>query len=112
VVLRNTSDRTCTITGYGGVGLVDGSGAALPTHQNRVAPAPRTVTLKPGGSATSLLHWGAIPGVGDASSGNCQPIPAALQVIPPDETTPLSIPWTQGPVCEAGTIDQQPYAAG
>jgi hypothetical protein len=112
VVLRNTGSRTCTIKGYGGVGLVDASGAPLPTHQNRVSPAPTTVTLKPGGSASSQLHWGAVPGTGDASSGDCQPTPAALQVIPPDETTPLSIPWTQGPVCEAGTIDQQPYAAG
>ena len=112
VVLRNTSDRTCTIRGYGGIGLVTASGAPLPTHQNRVSPAPATVTLRPGGSASSLLHWGAVPGTGDSTSGDCQPTPAALQVIPPDETAPLSIPWTQGPVCEAGTIDQQPYAAG
>jgi len=112
VVLRNTSARTCTIKGYGGVGLVDASGAALPTHQNRVSPAPKAVTLKPGSSASSQLHWGAIPGPGDATSGDCQPTPAALQVIPPDETTALSIPWSQGPVCEGGTLDQQPYAAG
>lgn len=112
VVLRNTSGRTCTIKGYGGIGLVAASGAPLPTHQNRVSPAPATVTLKAGGSARSQLHWGAVPGTGDSTTGDCQPTPAALQVIPPDETTPLSIPWTQGPVCEAGTIDQQPYAAG
>jgi hypothetical protein len=112
LVLRNTSGRTCTIKGYGGIGLVDASGAPLPTHQNRVSPAPTTVTLRPGGSASSQLHWGAVPGTGDSSSGDCQPTPAALQVIPPDETAPLSIAWTQGPVCEAGSIDQQPYAAG
>jgi hypothetical protein len=113
VVLRNTSSRTCTVTGYGGIGLVDASGAPLPTRQNRVSsPAVATVTLRPGGSASSLLHWGAVPGAGDASTGDCQPTPAALQVIPPDETSPLSVPWTQGPVCEAGTIDQQAYAAG
>lgn len=112
LVLRNTGGRTCTIRGYGGIGLVDASGAPLPTHQDRVSPAPGTVTLRPGGSATSQLHWSAVPGTGDATSGDCQPTAAALQVIPPDETSPLSIPWTQGPVCEGGTIQQQPYAAG
>ena len=113
LVLRNTSGRSCTVRGYGGIGLVDASGAPLPTHQNRVsAPAAATVSLRPGGSASSQLHWGAVPGTGDATTGDCQPTPAALQVIPPDETSALSIPWAQGPVCEGGTIDQQAYAAG
>jgi hypothetical protein len=112
LVLRNTSGRTCTVEGYGGIGLVAASGAPLPTHQDRVLPAPGTVALRPGGSARSQLHWSAVPGAGDATSGDCQPTAAALQVIPPDETSPLSVAWTQGPVCEGGTIQQQPYAAG
>jgi hypothetical protein len=112
-VLRNTSGRTCTVRGYGGLGLVDASGAPLPTRQDRVSPpAPATVTLHPGSSASSQLHWGAVTGTGDATTGDCQPTAAALQVIPPDETQPLSVAWTQGPVCEGGTIQQQPYAAG
>jgi hypothetical protein len=32
-------------------------------------------------------------------------------VIPPDETDPLSVAWTFGPVCEGGTIEQHPYAS-
>jgi hypothetical protein len=113
LVLTNTGGRTCTITGYGGVGLVDASGAALPTHQVRVSPpAPAAVTLRPGASAGSQLHWSAVPGSGDATTEDCQPTAATLQVIPPDETQPLSVPWTQGPVCERGSIDQQAYAAG
>ena len=111
LVLRNTGDVACTIHGYGGVGLVDGDGAALPTHQvRRSDPAPTTVTLQPGDTASSELHWGAVPGPGDSSSGDCQPTPAALRVIPPDETDPLSVPWTQGPVCVGGTIEQTAYA--
>jgi hypothetical protein len=110
LVLRNTSDGACTIHGYGGVGLVDAGGAALPTHQvRRSDPAPTTVTLQPGDTASSQLHWGAVPGAGDSSTGDCQPTPANLRVIPPDETDPLTVPWNQGPVCEGGTIEQTAY---
>lgn len=111
VVLENTGGRTCTVHGYGGIGLVDSAGAPLPTHQVRVpTPAPATVTLAPHDTVRSQLHWGAVAGTGDSTSGACQPTPAALQVIPPDETDHLSIPWDQGPVCEGGTIQQQAYA--
>jgi hypothetical protein len=111
LVLRNTGGEPCTIHGYGGVGLVDADGSALPTRQvRRSDPAPATVTLQPGDTVSSQLHWGAVAGAGDASSGDCQPTPAALRVIPPDETAALSVPWTQGPVCEGGTLEQTAYA--
>lgn len=111
VVLENTGGHTCTVHGYGGIGLVNSAGAALPTQQVRVpSPAPTTVTLAPHGTVRSQLHWSAVPGAGDATNGPCQPTPAALQVIPPDETDHLSIPWNQGPVCEGGRIQQQAYS--
>jgi hypothetical protein len=113
LVLQNTGGQTCTVEGYGGIGLVDASGSALPTQQLRVpSPAPVLVPLPPRASVRSQLHWSAVPGAGDATAGDCAPTAAALQVIPPDETTPLSVAWTQGPVCERGTITQQAYAAG
>ena len=41
LVLRNTGARTCTIEGYGGIGLYDPAGRALPTRQLRLGtPAP------------------------------------------------------------------------
>jgi hypothetical protein len=113
LVLRNTGGETCTIDGYGGVGLVDARGAALPTDQIRVAsPAPALLTLRPGASASSVLHWTVVPGSGDAQTGDCQPTAATLRVIPPDETDALSIAWTGGPVCQGGTLQQQAYTAG
>lgn len=113
LVLTNTSGRTCTIDGYGGIGLVAPSGAALPTRQVRLSsPAPGPVTLPPRAAARSQLRWSAVAGSGDAQQGPCQPTPAALRVIPPDETTSLGVGWTQGPVCEQGAIDQNAYAAG
>jgi hypothetical protein len=112
LVLTNTSGGPCTIHGYGGLGLTGAGGAAVPTQQVRLAdPAPETVTLAPGRSASAQLHWGAVSATGDATSGPCQPTPAALHVIPPDETASLSVPWTQGPVCDRGRIEQRAYAA-
>ncbi|MCU1667531.1 MAG: hypothetical protein JWP40_458 [Blastococcus sp.] len=110
LVLRNTGGQQCTVHGYGGLGLVDSSGRALPTRQVRAgSPAPATVLLTPGTTVSAQLHWGAVPGPGDTPSGDCQPAPATLRVIPPDETDPLSVPWNLGSVCEGGTIDQRAY---
>jgi hypothetical protein len=111
LVLTDTGGQSCTVHGYGGLGLVDAAGHALPTHQIRDAsPAPTTALLTPGRTVSSQLHWGAVPGPGDAQTGDCQPTAAALRVIPPDETDYLTVRWNLGPVCERGTIDQRAYA--
>ena len=110
LVLRNAGRRTCTVHGYGGLGLAGSGGRALPTSQVRAGGPAATVTLAPGVSVSSALHWSAVPGPGEASTGPCQPDPATLRVIPPDETTSLPVAWTMGPVCSAGTIEQRPYA--
>jgi hypothetical protein len=111
LVLTDAGRSACAIHGFGGLGLAGPDGEPLPTHQVRVRePAPTTVTLRPGGSATAQLHWSAVAGQGDAQSGNCQPVPATLTVIPPDQTEALSVPWEMGPVCEGGTVEQHAYA--
>ncbi len=113
VVLTNRGVGDCLVEGYGGVGLVDGSGRALPTQQVRdSAVGPEAVVLAPGASAVSRLQWTVVPGDGDATDGPCQPTPTALQVIPPDERAPLTVDWPYGPVCAGGRIDQQGYRAG
>jgi uncharacterized protein DUF4232 len=112
LTLINSSGTGCTVHGYGGLGLVDGAGAPLPTSQVRVPdPAPRTLVVRPGAGVTATLHWSVVPGPGDSATGSCQPVPAALEVIPPDETTPLRVAWPGGPVCEAGTLAQTAYTA-
>jgi hypothetical protein len=70
------------------------------------------VTIKPGATAVSRLHWGAVTSTGDSQSGQCQPTPSVLTVIPPDEHTALRIRWTLGPVCDRGRLEQQAYRAG
>jgi hypothetical protein len=112
LVLTNTSGQTCEIFGYGGAQLVAPDGSDLPTDLERDdSTPPQTVTLSPGDSAQSLLHWSVVVGEGDTAGPQCQPSAATLAVIPPDETTSLDVPWQLGPVCERGRLDQQAYVA-
>jgi hypothetical protein len=112
VVLTDTGGRTCTVTGYGGLALLGAPGQGVPTDLRRVAsPAPHPVTLSPGGSARSLLHWGAVPAA-DESGAACEPAATGVVVTPPDQTTALLRPWSFGPVCQHGLIQQNAYVAG
>jgi hypothetical protein len=113
IVLTNRGPTTCRIDGYGGVGLVGADGRVLPTKQDRDPSTPGVpVDLRPGAAASSQLHWTVVPSTGDAATGNCQPVPATLNVIPPDEHTAVQIPWTFGPVCGGGRFEQRAYRAG
>ena len=112
VVLTNISGRTCTIYGYGGLGLLGAPRQGVPTDLHRAAsPAPARVTLGAGGSARSLLHWTVIPAP-DENATTCQPTAATAAVTPPNQTTSLLRPWTFGPVCQHGWIEQNAYVAG
>jgi hypothetical protein len=111
VTLTNRGGRTCDVEGFGGVGLLDAAGGALPTDQVRQEPpAPALVTVAPGRTVTSQLQWTVVPGGGDPASG-C-PTPATLTVIPPDEQDSLAVAWTLGAVCGGGRLEQQAYVAG
>jgi hypothetical protein len=111
VVLTNTSAHTCTVTGYGGLALLGAPAQGVPTDLRRVpSPAPSTVTLAPGSSARSLLHWTVIPASNEGSV--CEPTARTVVVTPPDETTSLLRPWSLGVVCQHGRIDQNAYVAG
>jgi hypothetical protein len=113
VVLTNRSSSSCRVYGYGGVQLLDAARHPLPTHQvrDRTRP-PRLVLLRPGASASSLLHWGAISDETESQTAQCQPTPAYLLVTPPDETQPITVAWTSSEVCSHGRILQGAYAAG
>ena len=112
IVLTNTSGSTCTMGGYGGMALLGGPGQGVPTDLRRVAsPAPGTVTLAPGGSARSLLHWSVVPGTGEAGTA-CEPTATTVVVTPPNQTTAALRPWTFGVVCSHGLIEQNAYVAG
>ena len=56
IVVRNTSDRTCTVRGYGGLSYVGhGDGTQIGAAATRERGKVRTVVLRPGGRARSLV---------------------------------------------------------
>ena len=112
IVLTNTSGRTCTVHGYGGMALLGAPGQGVPTDLRRnAAPAPTTVSLTPGASARSLLHWAVVPAV-DENGFTCQPTAVTAVVTPPNQTTAALRPWTFGMVCQHGRIYQNAYVPG
>lgn len=113
LVLTNHTSRTCRIYGYGGLALLDAHHRAVPTHQHRdPAHPPTLITVAPGHSVSAALHWGVVPSGSEPEQGPCEPTPAFLSVIPPDETDALLVDWSAGPVCQQGRIDQWAYQSG
>lgn len=111
IVLTNSGSTPCTVYGYGGMQLENSAGK-VPTNLERTAPSPKTVTLIPNGSASSLVHWTVIPSGSESSTGACEPTATTALVTPPDETHTLKVAWNLGPVCGKGTIQQDPYVPG
>ncbi|MFR9730936.1 DUF4232 domain-containing protein [Saccharopolyspora sp. MS10] len=108
--LTNTSGETCTLYGYGGMQLLGAGGERLPTQLERTPnPGPAVVRLAPGESASSTLHWTAVPHAGEPERGDCQPKPTGALVTPPDEEDPLTVSWNLGAVCGFGSIDNSAY---
>jgi hypothetical protein len=102
LALVNRSTHRCRIYGYGGVQLLDATGAALPTRQERTGQRPELVTLRPGHRAYSALTWISSPEAPPCSNA------AFLQVIPPDETEPIRARFAHS-VCGNGVLNQGPY---
>lgn len=110
LTLTNTSGETCTVYGYGGMQLLGADDAELPTQMERSPnPGPQVVRLAPGQSASSTLHWTAVPHEGESEQGPCQPKPVSALVTPPDERDPLTVSWDLGPVCGFGAIENSAY---
>ncbi|MEV6244268.1 DUF4232 domain-containing protein [Lentzea sp. NPDC051838] len=111
-VVTNSSTAPCTLNGYSGFQLENAAGAAIPTKLERKAdPGPKALTLAPGTKASANLHWGVVPSGNEPVEGPCQPEPAKAIAIPPDETVPLTMPWTFGPVCSGGRIEISAFYA-
>jgi ABC-type transport system substrate-binding protein len=110
LVLVNISGHPCRMYGFPGLelgtssegfgGTTIRSGGALPAF---VIPA--------GGHAHATLHWTAVP-ADDETGPQCEDTPTYLQVIPPNETTPIIASWTGGPVCRHNQLSVTAFAAG
>lgn len=110
LIVRNKSNQTCTLWGFGGLTLLDIKKQPLPTTANRdLDPQPALVTLGPGKEAGKLLHW-AVNAAGDEpADGPCETAAASINVLPPDETTPLRVDYQFGPVCDHGKLSTSAY---
>jgi hypothetical protein len=102
----NTLSVPCTFSGYPGAQRLDAAGDALPTRVVRGNgylfrdPGPGRVTVPPGGAAAFGLEWGQVPTGGETT---CPPA-GMLQVTPPDEYSPLTIPATFT-ACDGGRLN-------
>jgi hypothetical protein len=110
-VVTNASAAPCTLNGYSGFQLENASGAVPTKLERKADPGPAALTLAPGGKASANLHWGVVPSGNEPVEGPCQPEPSKAAAIPPDETVPLSVPWTLGPVCSGGRIEISAFYA-
>jgi hypothetical protein len=86
VVLTNTSHSACTTVGYPGVDFFADYGSATQTdlgmHTTREdTGSATTITLAPDGQATSTIQY--------ASGSVCTAGAGTVQVIPPNQVTPL-----------------------
>jgi Protein of unknown function (DUF4232) len=108
--LTNKTSTPCTIYGYPGLQLVDAHGTALPTRVQRdTAVTPRQLLVKPRQTVWALLHWTVVP-ADDEATNHCAPDPASLRVIPPDETTQLTVAFDYGAVCQHGELIVDPFS--
>ncbi|NKZ08580.1 DUF4232 domain-containing protein [Actinomadura latina] len=106
LVLTNESGKHCTTGGWSGLQLA-GADGTIPTKVIRTGTA-RTITIGNGGHAYERLHWAVVPAGDETDGAGCEPEPAALKVIPPNNTEQVTANWTYGPVCQHGQIRLTP----
>ncbi|MEZ0075363.1 DUF4232 domain-containing protein [Planotetraspora sp. GP83] len=98
IVLTNKSGHTCTVYGFPGAAFVNDAGQAVTVNPERLTGVEkRRVPLAPGHSA-----WAALTYSNPQLTGVTTVTPAALLITPPDETAPLKVRWTGGPVSNTG----------
>jgi hypothetical protein len=104
--LTNMSGQPCVVYGYPGLQLFGADGRSHPTTVDRTTTKPPTaVTLAPGATAWSLIAWSFMPSGDEAdSSPLCGGKMTQLKVIPPDETTQLTVSAGIGTVCDHGKL--------
>lgn len=109
LALTNDSYHTCSVRGYPHLSIQDAR------HRNQVIDVvwgstyfqrdsgPRTVTLRPGQSATASLSW-------NASQGDKSITPSYLKVTSSHQRNNLTIPFTPGAI-DPGALHVTAFAA-
>ncbi|MFF5500058.1 DUF4232 domain-containing protein [Streptomyces aquilus] len=110
VILTNKTHKTVRTEGYVGLQLLNSHNKDVTTHVVRDRGRVVLITLKPGQSAYTRLHWGAVPAAGEPTKG--EENPTRLEVTPPDSYHHLNSAWKLGEVLQKGRIDITPLAKG
>jgi hypothetical protein len=115
LVVKNTSNSSCFVTGLPIVQLLGADGSSLPTKVSPEQPGAATavkVSLAPGDSAAAQARFSPdVPGVGESQTGACEPKAAEMRVTAPGGGTfdvPV-IPRTS--VCEHGSLRFDVYSS-
>lgn len=88
----NASGSPCTMYGYPGVSLANGTTEVSPGADRSTTNAASLVTLAAGATGNAVLQVG---DAGNYPSGNCGPKPTdAIKIFPPSETTALYVPYS------------------
>lgn len=106
--LTNVSSTRCTITGFGGLALLDADGTKLPTRFERSPAQPRTVELAPQGFTTRTINWRVVPARDTDPTTDCVS-GYALLVTPPDEQPANLVVNEPVTACQGGTITGTPW---
>jgi len=110
VVLTNKTDKSVRTQGYIGMQLLNAQGKDVTTHVVRDSGHAAELTLKPGQSVYTRLHWAAVPGAGEPTKAEQNP--TKVEVTPPDSRHHLTTTWKLGEVLQKGRIDVTPLAKG
>jgi hypothetical protein len=114
LTLKNTSSKTCTVTGLPQGRLLGLHGRKLPTHIRASFPAGLAavlVRLAPGKTARATARFSPdVPGVGEGSPGRaCEPKAYTLRVSLRGGGTTNATLAPATPVCEHGALSFSAY---
>ncbi|MFJ5261427.1 DUF4232 domain-containing protein [Streptomyces sp. NPDC088387] len=110
LVLTNKTHKTVRTQGYVGLQLLGAHGKDVTTHVVRDRGHAAQLTLKPGQSVYTRLHWTVVPGNGEPTKAEKNP--TKIEVTPPDSRHHLTTAWKLGEVLQKGRIDITPLAKG
>jgi hypothetical protein len=113
LTLKNTSTRTCTVTGLPQGQLLGKTKQKLPTHVRAAHANQLTavlVTLAPGHSTYATARFSPdVSGTGEQTIGQCEPKAYWFRVRAPGGGTTTVKVLPPRPVCEHGTLSFSAY---
>jgi Protein of unknown function (DUF4232) len=116
LIFKNVSGSRCSLYGYPTLQMLNAAGKPVPTFARDGAPfmtvppglRVRVITLAPG--ATARVYLGFADSFWDGSV-TC-PATASLQITPPEDRVPITIPWRLDPPGATGPPGRQRLQCG